>query len=140
MTEVPLTCVACGNVTLCPEFVYDTLGRVYHPEHFTCSVCGKNIAAGFDYFIGNNNSILCDICYTLKLAPKCFTCKQPLGEWIVEAAGKQFHEKCFSCYACKKLLRTSKILVYNGNVYCHEDYWTLRRGSPFRKLWCYLWK
>uniref|UniRef100_A0A5S6QFD7 LIM zinc-binding domain-containing protein n=1 Tax=Trichuris muris TaxID=70415 RepID=A0A5S6QFD7_TRIMR len=127
-------------MVLCSMVVCDLVGRIYHPEHFACSICGKNIAVGFDYFLNPNNNVVCDVCYMWKYAPKCCKCDEPLEEWIVETIGKQFHERCFRCCVCKRILQTSMVLVWNGEIYCHNDYWKLRRGSVFRKLLCYLWK
>lgn len=42
----------------------------------------------------------------------------PVGSENVEYKGNVWHEDCFTCYQCKKPIRSQSFMTKNDNVYC----------------------
>ncbi|KAF0991655.1 hypothetical protein HZS_6299 [Henneguya salminicola] len=52
--------------------------RVWHPEHFNCTKCSKNLQSlGF---FEEQQKIMCKECYAEIYAPKCYACGRPCAE------------------------------------------------------------
>ena len=73
------------------------VGKTYHPEHFVCSYCGRQI--GSEGFKVDRGKPYCQDCYNKLFSVKCTLCKHPIGggERWVEAMGEPWHATCFKC-------------------------------------------
>ena len=93
-------CYACEQPIL-GEIIH-ALDRKYHPEHFFCSVCQKEI--GNESFIERDDKVYCDGCYTSYFLPICPKCQKPVLDFCTEAMGQKWHPECFTCNECGKSL------------------------------------
>lgn len=71
-------------------------GRTYHPEHFTCSQCGRPIEDGF---FEKDGAHFCRDDFYRNYAPKCHGCKQPITSKYITALDTHWHQECFCCQA-----------------------------------------
>lgn len=101
------------------------LGKAYHPNCFTCSVC-KNSLDGQPFVCDQQNQVYCVTDYYKKFAVKCYACKQAIvpqngqKEAIkVVALDHSYHALCLECEHCKTLLsETNPCYPLNGQVLC----------------------
>lgn len=56
------------------------LGGVWHPEHFNCAYCRKNVVE--EFFYEHDGAPYCTECHLSLFAPKCAFC----GEAIVDVS------------------------------------------------------
>lgn len=111
-------CAACDQNIL-GEVVH-ALGKKYHPEHFFCSVCQKEI--GNETFVERNEKVYCENCYTTYFTPLCPKCNQPVLDFCTEAMGKKYHPDCFVCIECEKPLKDELFMERNNQIYCEKCY------------------
>ncbi|CAH3031464.1 hypothetical protein pdam_00012186 [Pocillopora damicornis] len=73
------------------------VGKTFHPEHFICSHCGKQI--GSEGFNVDRGKPYCEDDYKKLFCVKCALCRRPIGggERWVEALGEPWHASCFKC-------------------------------------------
>ena len=73
------------------------IGKMFHPEHFICAHCGKQIAN--ESFHLDSGKPYCAQDYKELFCVKCCSCKQVIGggdRWL-EALDKPWHADCFRC-------------------------------------------
>lgn len=96
------------------------VGKTYHPEHFVCSYCGRQI--GSEGFKVDRGKPYCQDCYNKLFSVKCTLCKHPIGggERWVEAMGEPWHATCFKCQrpGCITHLEGKQFYQYGGKPYC----------------------
>jgi len=80
--------------------------------------------------------------------PRCFRCGSNItaGQTFLNALGHPWHDRCFTCKKCDKLLGTGDFYNLNSEPYCNECHSThdvpicadcqqpLRRGSDFLRF------
>ncbi|XP_042333874.1 filamin-binding LIM protein 1 isoform X2 [Sceloporus undulatus] len=104
-------CVACYQNTLekcafCQGLILDqivrALGNRYHPDCFTCVVCGR--AIGDETFaVDDDNRVHCLEDFYRKFASMCGSCgkliipNQGQDSYRIECMGRHFHEDCYRC-------------------------------------------
>ncbi|XP_072035214.1 lipoma-preferred partner homolog isoform X2 [Amphiura filiformis] len=81
-------------------------GKPYHPECFTCVVCGKSLD-GVPFTVDATNQIHCIEDFHKKFAPRCSVCLQPImpdpgkEETVrIVALDRSFHTGCYKCEDC----------------------------------------
>ncbi|KJE93271.1 LIMS2 protein [Capsaspora owczarzaki ATCC 30864] len=119
----------CGH---CGEFIVgkciSALDAKWHPEHFTCSVCGTSLAG--TAFVKKDGRPWCKPCSNVQKpadTAMCAKCRKPLdGEFIV-LQNQKMHPYHFSCHTCKATLSMS-CKEYEGKLYCHQDYERARQS------------
>ncbi|KAJ3258496.1 Four and a half LIM domains protein 2 [Boothiomyces macroporosus] len=98
------------------SYTQQDLKFVFHPHCFVCTECGTSMEGRS--FYNHQNNHLCTDCYHEKVLGKCDLCgavfKDPT---VVKAAGKQFHQQCFTCSTCKKEL-TSTFIEKDDQFMC----------------------
>lgn len=80
----------------------NALGKNWHPEHFTCTVCHTPLGKSF---CENKGKPYCEKDYKKLFSPRCSICQKTLPDkFIVNAWGERFcpqhkkeHKECFSC-------------------------------------------
>ncbi|ESN99752.1 hypothetical protein HELRODRAFT_83772, partial [Helobdella robusta] len=97
------------------------LDKTWHLDHFTCDLCQKMLVdeEGFHEF---NNNIYCRLDGVNKIAPRCFTCQQPIMDNFLSAMNKQWHIHCFVCLDCKRPISAESVYEHDGQPYCFEHY------------------
>ncbi|KAK7093656.1 lipoma-preferred partner homolog [Littorina saxatilis] len=96
--------------SICSKPITDRLlratGKPYHPDCFTCVVCGKSLD-GIPFTVDATNQIHCIEDFHKKFAPRCCVCQHPImprqgeDETIrIVAMDKSFHIECYRCEDC----------------------------------------
>ncbi|NXR15028.1 LIMS2 protein, partial [Semnornis frantzii] len=60
----------------------------YHPDHFNCTHCGKELTAEARELKGE---LYCLPCHDKMGIPICGACRRPIEGRVVNALGKQWH-------------------------------------------------
>lgn len=100
--------------SVCTQPILDRIlratGKPYHPNCFTCVVCGKSLD-GIPFTVDAMNQIHCIEDFHKKFAPRCCVCELPImpedGEEEtvrVVALDRSFHVRCYRCEDCGLLL------------------------------------
>lgn len=82
---------------MCFQPCVQAIGKTYHPDHFTCNNCGKQI--GSEGFNVDRGMPYCEPCYKDMFCIKCAGCRKAIGggdRWV-EAIGDSWHAHCFKC-------------------------------------------
>ncbi|XP_059143329.1 lipoma-preferred partner homolog [Physella acuta] len=96
--------------SVCSKPITDRLlratGKPYHPDCFTCVVCGKSLD-GIPFTVDATNQIHCIEDFHKKFAPRCCVCQRPImpdagqDETVrIVAMDKSFHVGCYRCEDC----------------------------------------
>ncbi|XP_037945120.1 LIM domain-containing protein C4F6.12-like isoform X1 [Teleopsis dalmanni] len=101
-------CSVCMKPIL--ERILRATGKPYHPQCFTCIVCGNSLD-GVPFTVDATNQNYCIEDFHRKFAPRCCVCKKPImpepGEEEtvrVVALDRSFHFECYKCEDCGLLL------------------------------------
>jgi len=99
---------------VCTEPILDRIlratGKPYHPQCFTCIVCGLCLD-GIPFTVDAANRIHCIEDFHKKFAPRCSVCHDPIlpepgqEETVrVVALDRSFHVNCYKCEDCDLVL------------------------------------
>jgi len=96
------------------------LGKIWHPNHFCCKSCGKNLSGDF---FDHSGTINCRSC--AEKVFKCSKCNKLIeGEYYM-TGDSRFHASCielFDCHKCGKTITGSEMVAI-GRHY-HIDCFT----------------
>lgn len=96
-----LLCAKCNKAITNESFAVSALGKKWHKECFSCSVCHERLFSFARFFQDENGMPVCAKC-NAKDVPRCCACGKPVhGKYII-ACGKNFHEECCRCAGCGK--------------------------------------
>ncbi|GAM23433.1 hypothetical protein SAMD00019534_066080, partial [Acytostelium subglobosum LB1] len=95
------------------------LGKVWHPEHFTCTTCQVPFAGSS--FREHQGKPYCETHYHQYFGRLCVKCNIPVVEKGVEAFGKIYHREHFTCQGCDTLLG-KEVLDWDGKPLCYKCY------------------
>ncbi|XP_070138656.1 zyxin isoform X2 [Drosophila bipectinata] len=94
-------CSVCMEPIL--ERILRATGKPYHPQCFTCIICGKSLD-GLLFTVDATNQNYCITDFHKKFAPRCCVCKHPImpesgqEETVrVVALDRSFHLGCYKC-------------------------------------------
>ena len=93
-----LLCAKCGEA-LRGSYI-TAIGKKYHLEHFTCSMCPTNFGPDETYY-EHNGDILCHYHYSVHHAVKCGGCKMAILKQFVEVKmgnNEQWHPECYMIF------------------------------------------
>ncbi|KAM3834624.1 LIM and senescent cell antigen-like-containing domain protein 2 [Vipera latastei] len=91
----------------------------YHPDHFSCTHCGKELAADARELKGE---LYCLPCHDKMGIPICGACRRPIEGRVVNALGKQWHVEHFVCAKCEKPFLGHRHYEKKGLAYCETHY------------------
>ncbi|XP_034112151.1 lipoma-preferred partner homolog isoform X2 [Drosophila albomicans] len=101
-------CSVCLKPIL--ERILRATGKPYHPQCFTCVVCGNSLDA-IPFTVDATNQNYCIADFHKKFAPRCCVCYEPIlpesgqEETVrVVALDRSFHLECYKCEDCGLLL------------------------------------
>ncbi|XP_065325100.1 leupaxin-like isoform X11 [Gordionus sp. m RMFG-2023] len=95
-----IRCCHCNNV-ISDQSIH-ALGKDWHPEHFRCSQCKREI--GTQNFFEYKGLPFCESDYHELFSPRCAACKKPILEKCVTALDRTWHPEHFKCVgACSKI-------------------------------------
>lgn len=117
-------CAQCHGPIL--DKCVTALDKTWHPEHFVCYSCGKEL--GDEGFHEKDGLVFCRTDYFQHFAPKCGMCNKPIVENFITALNQQWHPKCFACFDCHKPFGSSSFFEHEGFPYC-ETHFHAKRGS-----------
>ncbi|NXI24682.1 LPXN protein, partial [Sterrhoptilus dennistouni] len=100
--------------------VLTALGKTWHPEHFTCAHCGKELDKG--PFFEQGGRAFCEEDYHQAFSPRCAYCAGPIREKVLTALEQTWHPEHFFCAHCGKVFGDEGFLERNGKPYCHQDF------------------
>uniref|UniRef100_A0A8C7P5H0 LIM domain-containing protein n=1 Tax=Oncorhynchus mykiss TaxID=8022 RepID=A0A8C7P5H0_ONCMY len=91
----------------------------YHPDHFNCNNCGKELTADARELKGE---LYCLPCHDKMGVPICGACRRPIEGRVVNAMGKQWHVEHFVCAKCEKPFLGHRHYERKGLAYCETHY------------------
>uniref|UniRef100_A0A8C4NMP8 LIM and senescent cell antigen-like-containing domain protein 2 n=2 Tax=Myxinidae TaxID=7762 RepID=A0A8C4NMP8_EPTBU len=91
----------------------------YHPDHFNCTHCGKELTADARELKGE---LYCLPCHDKMGVPICGACRRPIEGRVVNAMGKQWHVEHFVCAKCEKPFLGHRHYERKGLAYCENHY------------------
>lgn len=101
-------CSKCSNPIL--DRILRAMGKAYHPQCFTCVVCGCCLD-GVPFTVDATSQIHCIDDFHRKFAPRCSVCGEPImpepgqEETVrIVALDRSFHVNCYVCEECGLLL------------------------------------
>jgi len=109
-------CFACGNEII-GKF-YSAGGNKYHPECFTCCVCGCEINETTGFGEDQNGKIYCEHDFNELNAPRCEVCKRPIIDTCIKLGERVWHPDHFVCTSCGTRLRGKPYREDEGYPYC----------------------
>ena len=113
-------CNAC-NVPIKGRALF-ALDKNWHPEHFTCCECKKQVSKGFFEYEGG---VYCENDYKRKIL-KCQVCKKSIGNYpFVTGLNGPIHKSCLECmFGNGKCTASasSKFYLLDGNPICEYHF------------------
>ncbi|XP_035692895.1 LIM and senescent cell antigen-like-containing domain protein 1 isoform X3 [Branchiostoma floridae] len=91
----------------------------YHPYHFNCHHCGKELTEVARELRGE---LYCLPCHDKMGIPICGACRRPIETRVVNALGKQWHVEHFVCAKCEKPFLGHRHYERKGLAYCETHY------------------
>ena len=107
-------CGRCGQ-PITGEVV-QAMGKMWHPEHFTCQSCRQPLGTGS--FYESNGQPTCVNCWRSLFCPRCAHCDQPITDRCVTALGKKWHPEHFVCAFCNNPLGGGSFKEKGDKAYC----------------------
>lgn len=116
-------CAACGEKI--SGNVLKALGKSWHPEHFVCTRCGRQLSGAFCEHEGKP---YCEEDYYALFGPRCAVCGEPMrGPHLLNPWGERFcahHQgQVPECYSCGRLvserLTGGYVRYEDGRVLCN---------------------
>ncbi|NXH43638.1 LPXN protein, partial [Dicaeum eximium] len=124
LQELGITAAPAGVCAACPKpiagKVLTALGKTWHPEHFTCARCGRELDKG--PFFEQGGQAFCEEDYHWAFSPRCVYCAGPIREKVLTALEQTWHPEHFFCAHCGKVFGDEGFLEHNGKPYCHQDF------------------
>ncbi|KAJ3013975.1 hypothetical protein HKX48_005415 [Thoreauomyces humboldtii] len=111
-------CSACKKNVIGSEFM-KMEGRVWHTEHFACTVCAALISDPKNADL-HDGSLYC----SGHRRKQCASCKGSIDETqnALVALGDHYHPHCFVCRACGSSL-SDGFMNFEGAALCQDDYY-----------------
>ncbi|XP_070800764.1 paxillin-like [Pituophis catenifer annectens] len=103
--------------------VVTALGSTWHPEHFVCTYCQKEM--GGSNFFEKDGAPYCERDYFQLFSPRCGFCNEPILDKMVTALDKNWHPEHFCCVKCGRPFRKEGFHEKDGKQYCHQDFYEL---------------
>jgi len=120
------TCAKCGKPIVSGPKI-NAIGKVWHVDHFRCTVCDCQIEGSFA--VHDGKPFCPEHAQGLGETMKCTRCGQPItkGQYFNNSDGsRHWHFDCFVCAACKMPFPNGKYFEANGDVYCQLHYHTVK--------------
>ncbi|KAM4740036.1 leupaxin [Anableps anableps] len=114
-------CAACNKCIV--GKMITALGEVWHPEHFVCTVCKRELST--IGFFEREGRPYCDKDYHQLFSPRCAYCKGPILQNILTALDQTWHPEHFFCAHCGDLFGPESYLEKDGKPYCCKDFYHL---------------
>ncbi|XP_039186350.1 transforming growth factor beta-1-induced transcript 1 protein [Crotalus tigris] len=103
--------------------VVTALGSTWHPEHFVCTYCQKEM--GGSNFFEKDGAPYCERDYFQLFSPRCGFCNEPILDKMVTALDKNWHPEHFCCVQCGRPFGEEGFHEKDGKQYCRQDFYEL---------------
>ncbi|EGG20761.1 paxillin [Cavenderia fasciculata] len=113
------TCAGCRKPILGETI--QAMGKMFHPEHFSCSNCHNPI--GTKNFYEQEGVPHCEKCYQELFCARCAHCDDPITDRCITALGRRFHVHHFVCTQCLKPFEGGNFFERDGRPYCETDFY-----------------
>ncbi|XP_039985468.1 leupaxin isoform X2 [Xiphias gladius] len=127
LAKIGVRTTAKGHCASCNKCIVGkmitALGEVWHPEHFVCVVCKKELST--TGFFEREGRPYCDKDYHHIFSPRCAYCKGPIMQNILTALDQTWHPEHFFCTHCGGLFGPEGFLEKDGKPYCCKDFYHL---------------
>uniref|UniRef100_A0A8C5Q916 Transforming growth factor beta-1-induced transcript 1 protein n=1 Tax=Leptobrachium leishanense TaxID=445787 RepID=A0A8C5Q916_9ANUR len=117
-------CAMCDSPIM--QNMVTALSRTWHPEHFCCKICKKQI--GEEGFHEKDGIPYCADDYFRLFGAVCVGCSEPVKQSYISALGGLWHPHCFVCNVCHNPFINGSFFETDGLPLC-ETHYHLRRGS-----------
>jgi hypothetical protein len=115
-------CVFCNTAIV--DKCINALNKKWHPQHFNCTGCGKNLVG--KPYKEDDGELYCNECRDARMkrqappADICAKCKLPiLGDFII-FQGQKVHTEHYRCQQCGGELKGGDTHEYEARLYCGE--------------------
>ncbi|KAL1459833.1 hypothetical protein WDU94_011786 [Cyamophila willieti] len=98
------------------DVVVTALGHTWHPDHFVCVSCGTKLL--YKGFYEKEDNAFCTDCYEGKYCPKCHGCGGSITDTAIKVSDKKWHEDCFKCGRCRRLISGPTFRISDAEVIC----------------------
>ncbi|KAI0216929.1 Paxillin [Lamellibrachia satsuma] len=127
MSRQGVTTVPKGHCAACAKpivgQVITALGKIWHPEHFTCCHCKQEL--GTCNFFERDGRPYCETDYHNLFSPRCAHCQGPILDKCVTALELTWHPEHFFCAQCGRTFGEDGFHEKDGKAFCREDYFEL---------------
>ncbi|NXU69391.1 LPXN protein, partial [Horornis vulcanius] len=124
LQELGITAAPAGICAACRKpiagKVLTALGKTWHPEHFICARCGRELDK--EPFFEQGGQAFCEEDYHQAFSPRCAYCASPIREKVLTALEQTWHPEHFFCAHCGKVFGDEGFMERNGKPYCHQDF------------------
>ncbi|KAG8511281.1 Leupaxin, partial [Galemys pyrenaicus] len=101
-------------------YVIHALGQVWHPEHFICTHCKKEI--GSRPFFERSGAAYCPDDYHQLFSPRCAYCAAPILDKVLTAMDQTWHPEHFFCAHCGEVFGPEGFHEKDKKPYCRKDF------------------
>lgn len=105
-------CSRCNAPLQGPVVV--AMGGKWHKDCFRCSICHGSAASSF---VEHECKPVCERCHVEHVAEKCYGCSRGIAGEYIDAMGRKYHRRCFTCVVCGKGV-ASRFVPHDGEPYC----------------------
>ncbi|NWW66628.1 LPXN protein, partial [Ifrita kowaldi] len=150
LQELGITAAPAGVCAACRKpiagKVLTALGKTWHPEHFTCARCRRELDK--EPFFEQGGRAFCEEDYHQAFSPRCAYCAGPIREVselppglprqpppapsprlflqkVLTALEQTWHPEHFFCAHCGKVFGDEGFMERSGKPYCHQDFLAL---------------
>uniref|UniRef100_A0A8C0G7G9 Transforming growth factor beta 1 induced transcript 1 n=1 Tax=Chelonoidis abingdonii TaxID=106734 RepID=A0A8C0G7G9_CHEAB len=113
-----------GGGSFPSQSVVTALGNTWHPEHFVCTHCQKEM--GGSNFFEKDGAPYCERDYFQLFSPRCGLCNEPILD--VSWCGACTHPSCPSSQECYAPFLQGSFFEHGGRPFC-ETHYHKQRGS-----------
>ncbi|XP_033716622.1 leupaxin isoform X1 [Tursiops truncatus] len=111
-------CVSCWKPIA--GKVIHALGQAWHPEHFVCAHCKKEI--GSSPFFERSGLAYCPKDYHHLFSPRCAYCAAPILDKVLTAMNQTWHPEHFFCAHCGEVFGEEGFHEKDKKPYCRKDF------------------
>merc|ERR1711871_385650 len=100
--------------------MWRAMGRVYHKNCFTCTVCSSPFPDG--QFFAESRNPYCEEHFLEMFGSKCYRCDEFVNGDVLTALDKTWHLECFVCDGCGEGFPDLNYFGHGNRAYCKECY------------------
>ncbi|XP_036621425.1 leupaxin isoform X2 [Trichosurus vulpecula] len=101
--------------------VITALGKTWHPEHFVCTHCKKEIGCSSPFF-ERSGFAYCSKDYHQLFSPRCAYCAAPILDKVLTAMDQTWHPEHFFCFHCGEVFSEEGFHEKDKKPYCRKDF------------------